>query len=115
MSEAQVTEEFQKIEGAMLAFLDTLGKDDRLARIDDLLHRLNFERRLTALTDEERDHMNDESLSPEARQKLDEAKTEAERENLITMYARSTYFRQCAWKDYLNGTTNEKPFCSATK
>ncbi len=115
MSEPTKTAEFQKTEEVLLAFLDTLKKDERIESIDDLLHRLNFERRLTMLTDEERDHMNNESLSPEARQKLDEAKTPVEREELITMYARSTYFRQCAWIDYLNGSTDKKPFTSVKK
>lgn len=115
MSERLKTAEFQKIEKVLLTFLDTLEKDERLGSIDDFLHRLNFERRLTMLTDEERENMNNESLSPGARQKLVDAKTPAEREELITMYARSTYIRQCAWFDYLNGSTNEKPFASAKK
>ncbi len=115
MSEETKSAEFQKTEETLLAFLDTLEKDERLKSIDDLLHRLNFERRLTTLTDEEREHMNNESISPEARQRLDDARTPAEREELITMYARSTYFRRCAWIDYLNGSICIKPFNSAKK
>lgn len=115
MSEKIKSAEFQKTEETLLAFLDTLEKDERLESIEDLLHRLNFERRLTTLTDEERNHMNNESLSPEAKQKLDEARTVAGREKLITMYARSIYFRRCAWIDYLNGSTDEKPFISVKK
>lgn len=112
MSKRVKTAEFQKIEETLLAFLDALQNDERIASIDDLLHRLEFERRLTTLTDEEREHMNNESISPEARQKLDDAKTPEEREELITMYARSIYFRRCAWIDYLNGSTDKKPFTS---
>lgn len=115
MSKKTKSAEFRKTEETLLNFLDTLEKDERLESIDDLLHRLNFERRLMTLTDEEREHMNNESLSPEARQKLDNAKTTAEREELITMYARSTYFRRCAWIDYLNGSTDKKPFTSVKK
>ncbi len=115
MNDPITTTEFQKTEETLLAFLDALAKDERLERIDDLLHRLNFERRLTALTDEERDHMNYESLSPEAKERLGKAKTPAERKELITMFARSTYFRRCAWVDYLNGSSNDKPFTSVKK
>jgi hypothetical protein len=93
---------FPALETAVLEYLDTLDEKERVERIDDLLHRLNFERRLAALTPNQRESMNNRDLSPAARARLDEAKSEAEREELITMYARSQYFRNCAWVDYLN-------------
>ena len=109
------TTEFQKIEGAMIEFLDTLGRTDRLETIDDLFHRLNFERRLTALTKEERAHMQNATLSDKAEAALKKAETPAKREESIVMYARSIYFKRCAWVDYLNGGRTEKPFDSAGK
>jgi len=90
------------LEKSLLKYLDDLDENERVEKIDDLLHRLNFERRLAALTTNQREHMNNRDLSPAARARLDEAKSDAEREELITMYARSQYFRDCAWADYLN-------------
>ena len=59
--------------------------------------------------------MDNETLSPEAKKALAQAATDAEREELITGYARSVYFKRCAWLDYLNGVRAEKPFSSANK
>jgi hypothetical protein len=103
------TGEFGKIEQDLLGFLDKLSKKERLEKINDLLHRLNFERRLT---DEDLVNMNDESLSSYERKKLDGAKTDQERDQLFTDFARLRYFRRCAWISYLNGESKEKPFTS---
>src|SRR5438046_2059505 len=115
MSENDKSAEFGKIEESMLDLLDKMDQKERLEAIDDLIHRLGFEKRLTELTEEERAHMNDETLSPEARKALEAEKNAVAREERLTMYARSHYFKQCAWIDYLNGTSTEKPFTSTQK
>lgn len=99
----------------LLEYLDGLKGDDRLNTILDFQHRLEFERRLMTLTPEERTHMDAGPVSSEAQRALDAETTESGREARIEMYARSHYFRKCAWEDYLNGVTNEKPFDSAKK
>lgn len=107
-----MADEWKDEEAKLLEHLDSLDEEKRVDRIDELIHFLNYQRRYLLLTDEERAHACDESLSPAMRDKLDKAKTEAEREKLIQMYARGNFFRKCAWADYLNGVTEEKPFDS---
>jgi len=104
---------FESVEESLLCFLDTLDQNKRVEMIDDLIHRLNFERRFTLLTDEERTHMLDESLSPNQRVKLDKVKDNRDAfDELIRDFARTRYFRKCAWIDYLNGVNAEKPWSS---
>jgi len=100
---------FPALENAVLEYLDALDEKQRVERIDDLLHRLNFERRLTLLASNQREAMNDRTLHPTQRARLDACKTEAERDKLISEMARSQYFRDCAWVDYLNGGCAEPP------
>ncbi len=100
----------EKMSNEVFKLLDAFTKDDRVAIIDELIHRLQFERRLTLLTPSQLTSMH-RVLSPEALKRLDECKTEDEREEYITQYARAHYFRQCAWVDYLNGAIDEPP-CS---
>lgn len=104
---------YQGIENNLLEYLDGLESQERIERIDDLLHRLNFERRLTGLTEHQLEHMHNRSLSEPQRAKLDQCQTEKAREELLNHYARAQYFRDCAWVDYLNGTCNDPP-CPAT-
>jgi hypothetical protein len=105
------------IEDLILQELDCSSDDDeRIKRIDDLLHILNFERRVACLSDAERHAMvsaGDGRISPEMRQRIDACKSEAERKSLIDGYARTCYFRQCAWSDYLNGVSKNMPFYPA--
>lgn len=89
--------------------LDNLEPCDRVEAIDDAIHRLNFERRVTLLTDKQRQHMMDESLSDAVRQRLDTCKSDKERDEYITGHARATYFRRMAWAAYLNGETADAP------
>lgn len=90
-------------------------KKERIEKIDDLLHMLNFEHRLASMTDEEREYMvaaGEVRMTPENRKYLDGLKTDAERDKAIEGWARACYFAQCAWSDYLNGTSPNKPFTS---
>jgi len=109
MTRKNRTQEYKEIETALLEFLDKTRRRKRLEIIDELLHSLNFARRVAMLTNEEMAHMCNQSLSPAAKKGLDEAATEEERDELFTMYARSNFFRRCAWADYLNGVTEQKP------
>ena len=104
----------EELENLILQELDrSADSKERIEKIDDLLHRLNFERRLSCLSDEEREDMVSAGrgrMTPEMREKIDACKSEAERDALIHGYARAQYFRQCAWADYLNGVSQNKPF-----
>lgn len=104
--------ELERLVMQLVDHLDSLDKEARLEAIDDALHRLNFERRVTALTEKQLQHMHDNSLSIAQRERLDACNTDEQRDEVITGYARATYFKQCAWSDYLNGATDE-PGCAA--
>lgn len=39
---------FKSLDAQIVKYIEGLAEEDRLDRIDDLLHRLNFERRLAA-------------------------------------------------------------------
>ena len=84
-------------------------KPKRIELIDDAIHRLNFERRWQLLTPEQIKHMCDESLSQAESDAIGKANGQKRYDELVTMYARSRYFRRCAWMCYLNGETNEPP------
>jgi len=89
--------------------LDTLDRDARVEAIDDAIHRLNFERRLTLLTDKQRQHMMDEAMSVAVRQRINACTSNKERDEYIIGIARATYFRRMAWAAYLNGETPDAP------
>lgn len=107
----------QSINDLILQDLDrSMSEQDRISKIDELLHMLNFERRLAALTAEQRHAMmlaGESRITDEMRQKIDACKTDVERNNLIDGFARAVYMRQCAWSDYLNGVSKEMPFFSS--
>ena len=107
---------FEEVEKSLLDFLDKLEMSKRLEVVDNLIHRLNFERRFMLLTDEEREHMLNEELSPKERKWLDNVKSDPKAfEERIQSYTRSRYFRRMAWTAYLNGDNDEKPFSSPPK
>ena len=90
---------------------------ERLKRIDEILEFVNYNRRLTMLTDEEKQdfiYCNEgyprETWTEDMIKAYDNAPDQKARDYYIEMWARSTYFRQCAWHNYLFGHTDEKPF-----
>ncbi|KKS77786.1 MAG: hypothetical protein UV64_C0003G0005 [Parcubacteria group bacterium GW2011_GWC1_43_11b] len=113
MTETKVPS-LKEVEDSILSFLDGIEvSSERTEAIDDLLHRLNFERRVTILTDEERERMMKEGLSPTERESLNCVSSDPKAfEERLQSYARSIYFRRCAWENYLNGLTDQKPFSS---
>ena len=70
--------------------------------------RLQFHRRYVALSDAQKVLSHWQGLSLSERAALDAA-SKARREELIASFARCTYFRQCAWADYLNGVEQDPP------
>jgi len=100
---------FEKILKVDIDALDGLEKEARVEAIDDAIHRLNFERRVTLLTDKQRQHMMDESPSEAVRQRIADCKSDKERDEYINGIARATYFRRIAWAAYLNGETPDAP------
>lgn len=96
--------------------LQEVNKDqaERIKRIKELLDFLNYNLRLTELSDEEKeDFIGSQEgypLNDNMRKTLDECKGNPKKEDhYITMWARSTYFRRCEWFRYLTGETKEKP------
>jgi hypothetical protein len=92
---------------------------ERVKRIDGILDFLNYNRRLTLLSPEEKQdfYYCNEGYPIEGNLKkaIDKCKTEKEKNYYIDMWARTTYFRQCAWLNYLYGNTQEKPPISTKK
>jgi len=90
-------------------------KQARIEAIDNAIHRLNFERRWQSLTPLQAEHMCDESLSRAEHDALAKAKAKGGKhyDELVTVYARSRYFRKCAWMCYLNGETDEPPLADS--
>ena len=96
-------------------YLDTFNADKsaRLEQIEDLIHALNFEKRVTELTDDETEAMMSAAhLTAAQIERLDRCELPTDRERLTKEFSRHQYFVQCAWSDYLNGTTDFKPFDS---
>lgn len=89
--------------------LDQLDGPARIDAIDDAIHRLRFERRWRSMSPAQLQHMH-KALNLTSAQAIAEASSESRRKALITEYARSMYFRQCAWVSYLNGETDEPPY-----
>lgn len=93
--------------------------EERINRTKELLRFLNYNLRLAQLTDEEKEDfigsMEGYPLTKGMRETLDKAENEQVREHYIDTWARSTYFKQCEWLQYLYGETEEKPFTSEKK
>lgn len=93
----------------LMAALDGLTPKERVEVIDDVLHRLNFEKRVALLTRGQKEHMS-MSLSDAQRERLASCKTEEERTEVVEGYARANYIRKCAWDEYLHGLVDDPPF-----
>jgi len=100
---------FHKIEKGLLDYLDVLESNERIERIDELIHRLNFERRLSSLAPNQLDSVLKYTLNEPQFARLEKCKTALERDAVLRGYIRSMYFRDCTWVDYLNGTSSEPP------
>lgn len=77
----------------------------RCKAIEDVRHRLEFERRWNLLSKKQLDHMLNTSLTKEQRKALDAASSKSAKafDALVADYARNLYFRRAAWVSYLNG------------
>ncbi len=77
-----------------------------------MLDFLNFNSRLTKLSDEEKQdftYCNEGYPRTEEMQASYDNADEERREYLLDMWARSTYMRLCMWRGYLSGNTDKKP------
>lgn len=89
--------------------LDSIkNKKKRIEETLDIIHALEFEIRVSALSDEQESHLMNMSLSAAQRKRLDKA-NKKDRPAIFEEYARCSYFRRCAWSNYLNGITNDPP------
>lgn len=92
---------------------------ERIARIVQIQKYLSYNLRLTKLTDEEKENFVESveggHMTDEMRKTIDNCKTKEQKDHYYDMWARSTYFRKCAWMSYLHGETNDKPFASKEK
>lgn len=98
-------------------YLQEVNNDDevRLERINELMDFLSYNKRLTALSAAEKldfvHCMEGYPLSEKQRKALDE--NPEKQDYYITMWARSNYFRRCAWLSYLHGEDDYKPSVNA--
>ncbi len=91
----------------------------RITRIQEIQDFLNYNLRLTELSAEEKEDfvncMEGFPLTQAQRNTLSDAKGkvrnngESLQDYYIDMWARSTYFKRCAWFSYLYGETKTKP------
>lgn len=91
---------------------------ERMKRIDEIIDFLMYNKRLTALSPEEKlafVQTMEPELSDEERKVINGCKTKKDKEHYIDMWARSTYFRRCAWMAYLHGESTDKPFTTLLK
>ena len=97
------------------------GKTDKekTDKCEEVLDYVNYYKRLTELSeDEKRDFVYCNEgfpISDGMRKTLDKCKTEKEKDYYYDMWARSAYFKLCAWLNYLGGHTKEKPTVQATQ
>jgi hypothetical protein len=99
----------ETVEKAIIQYLDSQEtKPARISAIDDLIHLLNFERRL-AMLDEKQIFAMQCHPSQEMTDSLNACKSEKDREELIESASIVLYFRRCAWTEYLNGTSKYCP------
>jgi len=115
MRQKLVTSSCGMIQKKIVFHLEKMKDEEKLEAIDKLMRLLEFERRLAELTPEEKEHMNNRSLSPAAKAAVDKTKSVYERNQLIAGYARAIYHRRCAWSNYLHGVSKEKPFESKSE
>lgn len=99
----------ENLEEIILASLGRLEVKERISLIDDLIHRLKFERRVALLTPKQLEHMSNH-LSVEQKDRINNCKNEKERNEVVHGYARCNYIRELAWANYLNGWTDDPPF-----
>ena len=89
------------------------NKEERIKRTKDLIDFLNYNLRLVELSDKEKENfvgsMEGYPLTDDMKKALNDCPTQRGKDYYINMWARSAYFRRCAWFKYLYGETNEKP------
>ncbi len=91
---------------------------DRVNRIKEILTYLNFNLRLTELSEfEKQDFVNCMEGYPltEDQRKTLENSTKERKNYYIDMWARSTYMRRCMWLTYLHNESDTKPTGTALK
>lgn len=107
---------FERITEVIDDHLQEVNDDqkERIKRIKEIQDFLAYNLRLTELTPDQLEDfgqtMDGGRLTDNMRKTFDECKTEDRKDYYITMWARSNYFRQCAWMSYLHGECVEKPF-----
>ena len=84
----------------------------RIEKCDEILDYVNYYKRLAELSDKEKldfIHCNEGfPLTDEQREVLNKS-DDLKKDYYFDMWARSTYFKLCAWLNYLGGHTKEKP------
>lgn len=106
-------EKWETVIDSVVLSLDCLEAESKIEAIDDLIHRLQFERRWFSLAPNQVQHMCDESLSRAEHEALEKCTSEKQRDDLFSNYARTRYFRQCHWMMYLNGESEHVPIEAA--
>ena len=82
---------------------------ERIEKIRSLQRFLTFELRWAELTEDEREYVrNMPHMTDEIRSRLN-SMNKKQREEYLNSLARSEYFKQIAWDNYLFGFSEEKP------
>ena len=108
--------DFEKITIVIDDYLQEVNDNqtERIERIKQMQDFLAYNLRLTGLTTEEKEDfvntMQGGNVTDGMKKTLSDYPTEEKKDYYLTMWARSNYFRQCAWMGYLHGTEKKMPF-----
>ena len=90
-------------------------EEDQKIRLEEVVDYAKYCMRLISLSAaEKKDFANCMEGYPitDKQMKLLAASSEEKKDYYIDMWARSTYFKQCAWMSYLHGETDDSPYQS---
>ena len=90
-------------------YINQFVNKERTEKIKKLQHSLTFELRWSELTNDEREYVrNMPHMTDEIRKRLN-SMNKKQREEYLSSLARSEYFKQIAWDNYLFGFSDSKP------
>lgn len=104
----------KKLASVIDAYISQLDKNPKkqAEKIKLLIRSLEYQLRYTELTEaEKKDYAQSGKvvLSEDMKKKLNECKSETEKNQYIESWSRSIYIRKCCWEAYLCGEENKKP------
>ncbi|MFA5838426.1 MAG: hypothetical protein WC849_00600 [Candidatus Paceibacterota bacterium] len=102
MQQKEIVEEIRQ-------YINQFVNEERIGKIRSLQRFLTFELRWAELTDDEREYVrNMPHMTDEIRSRLN-SMNKKQREEYLSGLARSEYFKQIEWDNYLFGFSDGKP------